>query len=284
MSTGTMVSDYRETLRLLKAKEALLTEEVAVRSLRDKNRADYALQLFTTRQMIRDVRAALRQLEPPTYSAAPRTWASLDGRRWADLEDMTWAEIETMNQVEGSDMSWSGAMQADGITRPTKRQCQILALVYGAHMTQGEIAVRLGTVQPVVRRSVPCALARLRRYTDARALDCRDWMGTVDMGRLIRGTHVLSPRQRDTLMLREDGLTEWDIARNTGAAYETVHGIIMAAGLSVDALLQAMRAAGPVQPEEQVYKDTAAMCGLDIMSLRRAMGSSARKSGEERYK
>ena len=151
-----LVGQYRETLKGLLEREKALAEQAAAG---EDNQLRYKRSML--REMIRDTRAALRQLAPKRgkYHASRRS--SLDGALTeARLSYLAWQRRESMEHTED----------------------------------------------------------KLRRYADARTLvaRCTDSRGRLDVVRLTRETRVLTPRQREVLLLALAGLPPWAAAKKLG--------------------------------------------------------------------
>ena len=105
-----LVGQYRETLKGLLEREKALAEQAAAG---EDNQLRYKRTML--REMIRDTRAALRQLAPKRgkYHASRRS--SLDGALTeARLSYLAWQRRESMEHTNREELEWMRAVIDDG--------------------------------------------------------------------------------------------------------------------------------------------------------------------------
>ena len=209
-----LVGQYRETLKGLLEREKALAEQAAAG---EDNQLRYKRSML--REMIRDTRAALRQLAPKRgkYHASRRS--SLDGALTeARLSYLAWQRRESMEHTNREELEWMRAVIDDGTAVLTRRQRQVLGLRWRQGLRQRAIAGLLRVDDSTICRTLQRAEDKLRRYADARTLvaRCTDSRGRLDVVRLTRETRVLTPRQREVLLLALAGLPPWAAAKKLG--------------------------------------------------------------------
>ena len=212
MSGTSAESGYRADLERLREKEtALLTQ------LEGSPAAPYRLryELELVREMIRDTRAALRRLRPQK----PRTRRySLDGQTWQWLEKQTWEQLESMDRDNRARLEWMRAVVDDGTSEMTSRQQQVFGLVYRDGKKVKEVAEELGVDPSTISRTARRAVEKLRRYAEGRELvrTCTREDGSIDLRRVVEETGLITPRQRQVLLLALDGYSRGRVAAALG--------------------------------------------------------------------
>lgn len=212
MSGTSAEREYRETLARLREKEAALLAQ-----LEDTSAAPYRLryELELVREMIRDTRAALRRLRP----SRPRTKKySLDGQAWQWLEKQTWEQLESMDRDNRVRLEWMRAVVDDGTSEMTSRQRQVFGLVYRDGKKVKEVAEELGVDPSTISRTARRAVEKLRRYAEGRELvrTCTRGDGSIDLRKVVEETALITPRQRQVLLLILDGYSRGRVAAALG--------------------------------------------------------------------
>ena len=178
-------------------------------------------ELGLVREMERDVRAALRRLRP---QRAPVRRYSLDGRGWAWLEGQSWERLESLDRDNRERLAWMRAVVDDGTSTLTPRQREVFQLLYREQIPAKTAAAGLGVDPSTVYRTARRAVEKLRRYAEGRELvrTCTRADGSLDLRRVVEETDLLTPRQREVLLLTLEGLGRAGIARRLGVDPSTV--------------------------------------------------------------
>ena len=217
-----LAGEYRATLRTLldkrRALDAQLARGPATPQLRHKG--------AVLGEMIRDIRATLRQLDPAPARGRGTRRTSLDGGVLTQqyLNYLAWQRQQSMDNTNREELEWMRAVVDDGTCVLTPRQRQVLGLRYRQNLAQGAIAQALGVDGSTICRTLQRAEDKLRRYADARTLAARCTRpdGRLDVVRLVEGTCVLTPRQRQVLLLALAGLPVWACAQKLAVHPSTV--------------------------------------------------------------
>jgi len=219
---NTLAEEYRQTLAGLLARQR--EARAALAAAGSGERHALARRLALLREMVRDVREVLRRLDPPRPRPRAGGWARLDGARGDALEYLTWQQLESFANDNSQELSWRRAVVDDGTAALTPRQRQVFLLFWRAGKSRQDIAALLGRDPSTISRTLERAADKLRRYADARTLaaGCVRGDGSVDLERLIRRALVLTPRQRQILLLYLSGLPVWGIAGKLGVQGCTV--------------------------------------------------------------
>ena len=212
MSGTSAESAYRADLERLREKEAALLTQLEGAPA-SPYRLRYELELV--REMIRDTRAALRRLSP----RKPRTKKySLDGQTWQWLEKQTWEQLESMDRDNRARLEWMRAVVDDGTSEMTSRQQQVFGLVYRDGKKVKEVAAELGVDPSTISRTARRAVEKLRRYAEGRELvrTCTRGDGSIDLRKVVEETALITPRQRQVLLLTLDGYSRGRVAAALG--------------------------------------------------------------------
>lgn len=180
-------------------------------------------ELSLVREMIRDIRAALRQLQPRHRPPGCR-WSSLDGQRWQWMEKQSWDRLESWDRDNREQRSWMQAVLDDGTAEMTSRQRQVFSMLYREGKRPLAAAEELGVDPSTIYRTARRAIEKLRRYAEARELvrTCAREDGSIDLRRVVAETAFLTARQRQVLLLTLEGLNQTRIAAELGVDPSTV--------------------------------------------------------------
>ena len=221
-TASSLAQEYRATLKSLLDKQRALEEELAGGTAT----AQLQYKRAMLREMIRDTRATLRQLDPRPGRGRSGARGSLDGGPLTEryLSYLAWQRRQSMAQDNREALEWMRAVVDDGTAVLTARQRQVLELRYRAGLHQAVIAQSLGVDVSTICRTLQRAEDKLRRYADARTLAarCTRSDGRLDVVGLVRQTCVVTPRQRQALLLALAGLPTWAAARRLGVHPSTV--------------------------------------------------------------
>lgn len=218
-NTSSEAAEYRESIARLKEKERALRAQ-----LEDAPR-DHQLRyrLALVREMLRDTRGALRQLQPQRRSGGRPRSVSLDGQPWQWLEKQSWDQLESMDRDNRERREWMRAVLDDGTAEMTARQRQVFTLLYRDGKRAPDVAGELGVDPSTIYRTARRAIEKLRRYAEARELvrTCVRADGTVDVRRVVVETAFLTNRQKQVLILTLNGLNGRQIGERLGVDRST---------------------------------------------------------------
>ena len=209
-----LAGQYRETLKGLLEREKALEAQAAAGA---DNQLQYKRAML--REMIRDTRATLRQLAPRQGRYhAPRRGSLDKALSESYLSYLAWQRRESAQRDNREELEWMQSVVDDGTAVLTRRQRQVLGLHWREGRRQRAIAGLLGVDESTICRTLHRAEDKLRRYADARTLAarCTDGRGRLDVVRLTRETRVLTPRQRQVLLMALAGLPPWAAAKRLG--------------------------------------------------------------------
>lgn len=215
---STPAEEYRTTLKRLREKEADLLLQLEGHPAAP-HRLRYELALV--REMVRDTQAALRRLRPQR----PRVRRySLEGQSWQWLEKQSWDRLESMDRDNRERLEWMRAVVDDGTSEMTARQRQVFDLVYRVGKEVKTVAEELGVDPSTISRTARRAVEKLRRYAEGRELvrTCTRPDGSLEIRRVVEETALITPRQRQVLLLTLDGLTRKQAAQTLGVDPSTV--------------------------------------------------------------
>ena len=217
-----LVAEYRATLKGLLAKQRELEAQAAMSG--EDNQLRYKRAML--KEMIRDARATLRQIDPKPGRGRGSRRGSLDGGHLTEqyLSYLAWQRQQSMDQDNREALEWMQAVVDDGTAVLTVRQRQVLGLRYRNGLRQQVIARELGVDVSTICRTLQRAEDKLRRYADARSLAarCTQSDGRLDVVALVEQTCVITPRQRQVLLLALAGLPTWAAAKKLGVHPTTV--------------------------------------------------------------
>lgn len=217
-----LVAEYRATLKGLLAKQRALEEQAATSG--EDNQLRYKRAML--KEMIRDARATLRQIDPKAVRGRGNRRGSLDGGPLTEqyLSYLAWQRQQSMDRDNREALEWMQAVVDDGTAVLTVRQRQVLGLRYRNGLRQQVIARNLGVDVSTICRTLQRAEDKLRRYADARSLAarCTQSDGRLDVVALVEQTCVITPRQRQVLLLALAGLPTWAAAKKLGVHPTTV--------------------------------------------------------------
>lgn len=218
-NTSSEAAEYRESIARLREKEQALRAQ-----LEDAPR-DHQLryQLALVREMLRDTRGALRQLQPRRRSGGQPKSTSLDGQTWQWMEKQCWDQLESMDRDNRERREWMRAVLDDGTAEMTARQRQVFTLLYRDGKRAPDVAAELGVDPSTIYRTARRAVEKLRRYAEARELvrTCVRADGTVDVRRVVVETAFLTNRQKQVLILTLNGLNGRQIGERLGVDRST---------------------------------------------------------------
>ncbi|NCE65031.1 sigma-70 family RNA polymerase sigma factor [Pseudoflavonifractor sp. 524-17] len=212
-----LAAEYRATLDKLLEKERAL-----VQALEGEPSHQRRYELGLVREMIRDSRAALRQLRPRGRAPA-RKFVSLEGQSWQWAEKQRWDRLESSGRDNRARLSWMRAVLDDGTAEMTGRQRQVFELLYREGMAAPAAAEKFGVSVSTIYRTARRAVEKLRRYAEGRELvrTCVREDGSVDLRRVVAETAFLTQRQRQALLLTLDGLNQRRVAETMGVNRST---------------------------------------------------------------
>ena len=217
-----LVAEYRSTLKNLLAKQRALEAQAATSG--EDNQLRYKRAML--KEMIRDARATLRQIDPKAVRGRGSRRGSLDGGPLTEqyLSYLAWQRQQSMDRDNREALEWMQAVVDDGTAVLTVRQRQVLGLRYRNGLRQQVIAQNLGVDVSTICRTLQRAEDKLRRYADARSLAarCTGPDGRLDVVALVEQTCVITPRQRQVLLLALAGLPTWAAAKKLGVHPTTV--------------------------------------------------------------
>ena len=217
-----LVAEYRSTLKNLLAKQRDLEAQAAMSG--EDNQLRYKRAML--KEMIRDARATLRQIDPKAGRGRGSRRGSLDGGPLTEqyLSYLAWQRQQSMDRDNREALEWMQAVVDDGTAVLTLRQRQVLGLRYRDGLRQQVIARNLGVDVSTICRTLQRAEDKLRRYADARSLAarCTGPDGRLDVVALVERTCVITPRQRQVLLLALAGLPTWAAAKKLGVHPSTV--------------------------------------------------------------
>ena len=218
-NTSSEAEEYRESIARLREKEQALRAQ-----LEDAPR-DHQLRyrLALVREMLRDTRGALRQLQPRRRSGGQPKSTSLDGQTWQWMEKQCWDQLESMDRDNRERREWMRAVLDDGTAEMTARQRQVFTLLYRDGKRAPDVAAELGVDPSTIYRTARRAVEKLRRYAEARELvrTCVRADGTVDVRRVVVETAFLTNRQKQVLILTLNGLNGRQIGERLGVDRST---------------------------------------------------------------
>ncbi len=213
-----------------------------------QRRSTLRVKLTSLRAALKDVQVQIDHLDPPAVRKARRqqrkrldvgalSWDFFErsGAVWSDLEGHTWNQAEAGDPVElGTGPEQLQAWLAEGAQRLTQRQRLYIDAYYNRGVSLERIAQEYGIDKSTVAQVVKNGLARMREWVEAKRLiaACADGKGGFDWARYLLEGRVLTPRQRQLVLLVLSGLprTQKELASRLELEQSTVSRTLAAAG------------------------------------------------------